>query len=308
MRALFLGINRAVQFFQNLTSPIKAYCQAKGVVLQSYIDDFRTLGKDRASCERGRIFAKSVLHKVGFILKEDKTSDCSVMSLKFLGIINNLKELIYQMPSEKKSKYKENLENIVARKACTLLELAEVNGRLIHMSLAAGPVMLLLTRGLHALIADRVAAHGWHRNPVLSLATEILEDLQRILERWESLDNFPIQVENNYNHTIIAYHDASESGFCIQVVYKGQVRHEERWDKQVRLPSSEEEKQESSSYREALAITNFLSLYGTRLKNERIQTYSDSQVLESALVKGSKSKRLHKLIVDIFDLLSEHKI
>ena len=42
MEVLFLGINRAVQFFHDMTRPKIAYYQKSGVSLVAYLDDFRT--------------------------------------------------------------------------------------------------------------------------------------------------------------------------------------------------------------------------------------------------------------------------
>ena len=116
------------------------------------------------------------------------------------------------------------------------------------MSLAAGPIMLLLTRELNAVIARYVPSYGWHANPIVHLSATVLIDLKRILDRWDKLDNYPIHSEDQFSPTIVGYHDASATGYCIQVLFKGKVRHEQAIPSQLRLPLSSEEKEESSSY------------------------------------------------------------
>ena len=70
MEVLFLSINRAVQFFHDMTRPIIAYCQKNGVSLVAYLDDFRTTAHSYEDCQRNLIFVKKTLQQAGFILNE----------------------------------------------------------------------------------------------------------------------------------------------------------------------------------------------------------------------------------------------
>ena len=90
--------------------------------------------------------------------------------------------------------------------------------------------------------------------------------------------------------------------------FKGSIRHEEFIPHSFRMPLLDEDKSLSSSYREALALRNFLQICGPRLREQKIQTYSDSKVLEHALTKGSRSSRIKELMLDIFDTITKYKI
>ena len=260
------------------------------------------------SCERNRKSIVDIMTRAGFILKEDKTSEKPAQSVKFLGLINNFEQFVYEMPETKKVKYRNLLQSTITKQCCSLKELAELNGKLSHMSLAAGPILLLLTRELNATIADYANSDGWTRNPQITLSARILLDLQRILDRWSKLDSYPIYGEERFSPAVIIYHDASDSGYCLQVKFKGSIRYEEPFPASFRMPLLEEDKPRSSSYREALALRNFLQCCGPRLKGQKIQTYSDSKVLEQALIKGSKVREILSLMLDIFDIITEQKI
>ena len=199
-------------------------------------------------------------------MKIDKTSEEPSQNLKFLGLMNNFKTFVYQMPDSKKQKYKDLLKKIIQAKEISLKGLAELNGKLAHMSLAAGPVLLLLTRELNTVIASHSGKDGWSRNPQLSLSAKVLKDLQRILDRWDSLDSYPIYGEEQFSPAVIMYHDASASGYCLQVKFKGSIRHEEFISHSFRMPLLDEDKSLSSSYGEALSLRNFLQICGPRLR------------------------------------------
>ena len=68
------------------------------------------------------------------------------------------------MPDKKKEKYKSLLEKILNTDKITLKTLAEINGKLAHMMIAAGPVISLLTRELNIAIAENVQLFGWDKN------------------------------------------------------------------------------------------------------------------------------------------------
>ena len=101
---------------------------------------------------------------------------------------------------------------------------------------------------------------------------------------WESLDNYPIKGDDQVTPTYIMGHDASDNGFnVVEVKSEGSVKQI------LRYPLSEEEKKLSSTAREATALLHFLQQKGKTLKDHKIQTFTNSQVLELALTKGSRS-------------------
>ena len=130
MRALFVGINRAVQFFQNLIMPIKAYCQQRGITLQSYIHDLRVIGRNKEICELSSATAQHILRDADFLLKDDNASTEATQSVKFLWLVNNIESFIYQIPQDKKQSYKSHLLDILKTKTASPLQRAELNCKL----------------------------------------------------------------------------------------------------------------------------------------------------------------------------------
>ena len=74
----------------------------------------------------------------------------------------------------------------------------------------------------------------------------------------DTMDDYPIFGEEQFSPAVVIYHDASSSGYCLQVSFKGSVRLEEYIPHSFRMPLLEEDKVMSSSFREALALRNFL--------------------------------------------------
>ena len=98
-------------------------------------------------------------------------------------------------------------------------------------------------------------------------------------------------------------HDASDTGYnVVEVKSEGSV------NQVLRYPLSNDEKKLSSTAREATALLHFLQLKGECLKNHKIQTFTDSQVLEIALTKGSRSIELQGIMLQIFDELKKNQI
>ena len=63
---------------------------------------------------------------------------------------------------------------------------------------------------------------------------------------------------------------------------------------------TEAERQESSTYRELLAIEFVLSWFSSFLPNSRVKWFTDSQGTGSIVQVGSMNFNLHKLDSDIF--------
>ena len=167
-----------------------------------------------------------------------------------------------------------------------------MNGKLAHMMIAAGPVISLLTVELNIAIAENVQLFGWDINPLVSLSAKLKIDLHRIYSMWEDLDNYPIKGEDQLTPTYIMGHDASDTGYnVVEVKTEGAVKQV------LRYPLSDEEKRLSSTAREATALLHFLQLRGGVLKHQKIQTFTDSQVLEIALIKGSRSAELLGIVL-----------
>ena len=121
--------------------------------------------------------------------------------------------MVYQLPEKKKAKYKNLLQTILLSDKVTPKTLAELNGKLAHMMIAAGPVLSLLTRELNIAIAKNVQKFGWDVNPNIDISAKLKIDLHRIYSMWDDLDNYPIKGEEQVVPTYIMGHDASDSGY-----------------------------------------------------------------------------------------------
>ena len=129
-------------------------------------------------------------------------------------------------------------------------------------------------------------------------------DLLRIYSLFDSLDNYHIRGEDSITSTFIVGHDASESGYSFIKV----TTNLKDSKVEMRYPLTEEKKSLSSTAREAVALLHFLQVKGRSLSGHKIQTYSDSRVLESALTKGAKSCTLQDIMLSIHDELERNNI
>ena len=115
----------------------------------------------------------SDLEKAGFVLNFPKSHLEPHQIAEWLGFITDLCAGCFKVPPDKINRLKMAIHSIIShgnRVAARLL--ASMNGRIISMSLAIGPVCRLLTGALYVVLNRRTFWTDW-----LSLTKDALEEL-----------------------------------------------------------------------------------------------------------------------------------
>ena len=185
-------------------------------------------------------------------------------------------------------------KHLLRTKVCTAKELARVAGFLSSMHLCIGPIVRLFTRKMYHQIERPIS---WFHP--LSLTAGTIEELTLWLQNIKSLNGFIFKPRPVASH--IVFTDVSGSG------YGGFM-----FSKFERLICSgsftSEERKQSSSFRELLAIKLVLKSYGKLLHDQAIQVNVNNLNAVRSLTIGSATKGIHTIAIDIFYYCAKYHI
>ena len=157
------------------------------------------------------------------------------------------------------------------------------------MGPAIGPLTRLLTRRLYSFI-DGVGYWDTQR----SLSSDIIEELQFWAGNLSELNGYAIK--QSHAITKIAYTDASEHSYGGYILTKlGRAIAHSSY--------TTEQKTESSTYRELLAVKHVLEVFANTLRHEKILWHSDNINVARLLKSGSSKTNLRTLAISIFKSL-----
>ena len=231
------------------------------------------------------------LTEAGFSLHAEKSNIEPTQQGRWLGVIVDTKKPTFMVPEEKLRKLELKFKHLLRTKVCTAKELARVAGFLSSMHLFIGPIVRLFTRKMYHQIERRIS---WFHPLLLTAGT--IEELTLWLQNIKSLNGY-FQTATGH----LVFTDASGSG------YGGFT-----FSKFERLICSgsftSEERKQSSSFRELLAIKLVLKSYGKILHDQAIQVNVDNLNAVQSLTIGSANKGNHNIAIDIFYYCEKYHI
>ena len=113
---LFLGLKDAVWIFTKLLIPHKQYLRSYGIRCQIFIDDQRVMSSSFDKCKKEDKFALEAFERAGWTVNMKKSSGEPKQALKFLGLINDSKNMMYHVPQDKADDICNLLSDIVNAK------------------------------------------------------------------------------------------------------------------------------------------------------------------------------------------------
>jgi hypothetical protein len=253
----FLGLKDLVFEFTQFVAPILAYARLHGHEASGYLDDLHVLARSFEKCDEGISFVRDVMAKAGIVEALHKLQPPTQRG-RFLGLINNLKDLSYEIPDDKLLSILEKLEELLRPNVVRVptREIASLYGRIAACRLATGPIMRLHTRiGQKYYSAD--GAKDWDGSTDITPFREELVRLKDLLPAFAKFNMFG--KENMVAVDKIIASDASGVGFGLVKVncgaQKAHVDHDgpctEYLEKRFFTPT---ERKGSSSLRELLAL------------------------------------------------------
>ena len=225
---------------------------------------------------------------LGYFFSIDKCIFLPTQSIVFLGMIIYSAKRSFFITEKRKQKMATLREIILSNKSCPVSLIQKFAGLCISMTLA------ILGVKLYSSACNRAISKALLSNTVVDVDTEIREEVAY----WQSLDKwsqpFPWL---NERHDVLSISSDSSDYKWAAIYTSGHEKYEiaDYW--------SDDVKESPIMIKEALALKNALSSYGSQIKNKRIETKVDNQAVVFAWKNQySKNGILNSILKDIFQI------
>lgn len=179
-RNLPMGCAASCQIFERVSDALVWILNSQGVFnVIKVLDDFLFIANTQTLCDGYLRLFKEICLITGFPLAERKTVE-PCRALTFLGFHLDTEKMIAQLPSDKQTRYKDEVHKYLLLKRLTLRELKSLLGKLQHATAAIRPGTAFLRR-LYDLTCGLK-----NPNSQVSLSEGSLKDLNT----WESFLKF----------------------------------------------------------------------------------------------------------------------
>ena len=252
-----------------------------------YLDDgiLAVKGRDMALEESARV--RHELECAGFVINAEKSHWEPSNVMEWLGFRIDLCEGEFKVPDRKLAKLKLQLHEVESAQSVPARSLASLVGRIMSMSLALGPVTRLMTRSMYALLNSKAA---WCQRLVLT--PEAAAELNFWLKEVTKFNGQGIWPRPSAVRVV--YSDASSTGYGGYTVEHGNLVAVGQW--------SAEDSKQSSTWRELRAVRLVLESFQSKLENERIRWFTDSQNVVKIVQHGSRVPALQAEALAIFSV------
>ncbi|XP_022791177.1 uncharacterized protein LOC111330573 [Stylophora pistillata] len=254
------GLSSAPYIFTKLLRPLVRHWQSQGIYTVVYLDDDFNVAPTKLSSEIHSSIIRSDLVLVGFLANKDKSVWDPVRLITWLGIIWDglLGEISITEPRIDKALL--HIDNTLQDPRLSAGGLASIVGKIISMSPVLGNLSWIITR--HCLMSV-AAARDW--DSVFALHRYCMVELQFWKDNLCSVNSK--SVSDLASPFISIYLDASNTA-C--------AGHIAGVDVHAHMMFTEAECQESSTYRELLAVQFVLSSFSSFLPNSRVKWWLGS--------------------------------
>ena len=86
-----------------------------GIRTADFVDDYMVIGSTPEECLRNTIFVMELLTDLGWKINWEKSILVPTQRLKFLGLIVDSKEMVFDVPKEKLEKYTNSVKRAAAK-------------------------------------------------------------------------------------------------------------------------------------------------------------------------------------------------
>lgn len=124
------GLNIAPYIFTKIMKPVVSYLRLLKILLVIYLDDILVIGRSFEMCSKNAKTALALLKKLGFIINFEKSQLTPSKRCKFLGLVYDSKEMVVELPIEKKNRVTELVRKFDRIKKCKIREFAAFIGTL----------------------------------------------------------------------------------------------------------------------------------------------------------------------------------
>lgn len=290
------GLSTAPYIFTKLLKPVVSSWRSLGKAVCMFLDDGIGGNQSLESARTDATFIRDHLVRLGFVLSDIKCKWEPSLTQTWLGHVFDMSLNRLYVTDSRVHMLKESLAGALARlSSIPVKQLARVVGQIISMSKAIGPTVYLRTRHMYYAIESR---ESWRSTIVCPSTVKV--ELLFWVSNVSQLNGTQLYIEPQ-KFDSVAYSDASEYGFGGYVISAGTklVCHG-MW--------GECERNKSSTWREAKAISNMLrSLHGS-LRCHNVQWNTDNQNVVRIIQRGSRKPELQEIVEQIVSLAASNSI
>ena len=241
-------------------------------------------------------FVKTTLINSGFVRNVKKSIWIPCQHIVWLGIEIDTNNNILSITSPRIPSILNKIEFLRNKIYISARELSELAGKIISSKFMIGNITHVKTRNIYKIIESRAS---WDNKFNLSLHQEAVKEIifwknniKIINKRFIKEYKIP---------SLLVYSDARNSGLASVYKEKGKAN--------ICYKSfSDQEKSQSSTWRELKAIRLSLNSSKNKFENKTIFWYTNNYACSLITKKGSNKPKLHDLALEIHKISSTHNI
>ena len=266
------GISRMCAVASLLTAEICKMCEARGVVITSYIDDALIIAGSEAECAAGLRIFEGVCADLGLLINEEKTTAPSQTETVYLGVEIDTVERQFTISVARQELIAKELRGLLASREVTVSAMRSACGRLTWASAILRGARSR-SRPLYRAIAGKKSSDR------IVLDAEQRSDFEWFIERLEGGAWRGSQwLDAGSDSVYVVKSDASDSR--IGAIFRGRYLWYEM---------TEEEQKTSSHAREFLAAALVVETFGDELRGRLVTFVTDNSGTASTLSTLSTS-------------------
>ena len=290
------GLSSAPFVFTKAVRPLVKHWRSHAVKIACFLDDGLGIAYTYQDALSYSNFVKTTLINSGFVPNVTKSIWIPCKRIIWLGIEIDTNNNILSIASSRITSILNKIEFLKNKIYISARELSELAGKIISTKFIIGNITHLKTRNIYKIIESRPS---WDNKFNLSLHQEAIKEIifwknniKIINKRFIKEYKIP---------SLLVYSDASNSGLASVYKEKGKAN--------ICYKSfSDQEKFQSSTWRELEAIRVSLNSSKNKFENKTIFWYTDNYACSLITRKGSNKPKLHDLALEIHKISSTHNI
>ena len=299
------GLNDASRVLTKvMKSPLERW-RKMGILVYIHLDDGFAPSSGKAECLAASEQVRRDLIKYGLLISEQKCSWGARQCITWTGFEWDLRNFKLRVPEEKLLRAEKMIKEMKEERGkIPVRQLAKVVGLLGSFGLAMGEVVRFQTRAMMMNIA-RVTEDGqWGRSTVLGSRER--EELAFWAENLRTINGFRMRKQDRVVEVVTRemYSDASDF-FMAGAEFCGLEKKE---GSSYQTCFNEEEREESSTFRELRAIEEGLKVRGAELQGCLVKWGCDNWAASVIVRIGSMKPRCHEVAARIVDLAKKWEI
>ncbi|XP_068757760.1 uncharacterized protein [Montipora capricornis] len=283
------GLSSAPWVFTKVLKPLEKYWGVQGLCIAIFLDHGWAIVQDRESCRTKARAVRADLCNAGFVVNEDKSVWEPTQVLDWLGITWNAALGTFKIVERRIVKIINSIDHIIeADFKVSARELSSFTGQVI----STGPVVGNIGGRIMTRQCPLSTSCGDNWDSISLLDDYCKEELYFWKENMVNINTRYCFVSKVRSYFV--YSDASATGGGAIIDFNNDFVCHKTW--------SENEKGQSSTWRELSVIEFSLQSFASVLEGSHVNWFTDSQVAAKIVEVGSMKLGLHKMARRIFDI------